>query len=207
MKSEIKRLIVVLNELADEFSPDIKITDMRIERWDRMLLQKYGIDAIESAATKLIRERKYNGFPRIHDMEEAINGSDGDIEDIALKTLMEVKEAIVEYGAYQSVSFDPIVNKVIERMDGWVNFCNTLEDEWKWREKDFIAAYKVFYGDYKDGTLESPEFLQSLCTNPAHKAIKIKTRYAVPEVKKLEAPADVPRTKNVMEELKERMKK
>ena len=170
-----------------------------------MLLQKYGIDAIEKAAEKIIRERKYNGFPRINDMEEAINGSDEDIEAIALKTFMEVRDAIEKYGAYRNVSFGQIVNKVIERMGGWVNFWGMLTDEVKWREKDFIAAYKIFSQYYKDGTLEASEFLQSLCTNPQHKVIKVKTRYAVPDVKKLEYPAGAPRTKNVMKELKERM--
>jgi len=193
-----------MNDLAEEFAPDIIISERKIARWDEMLLKKYGIDKVAQGADKLFKTYKYNSFPKISDIIEAIEGKKDDIENIALESCLEAKGAILQYGIYENVSFDPIINKTIESLGGWQDFCTTPTEEWKWKQKDFIKNYCMFYQDAKSPDFKYPASLPGINNSYGKRINYIKTKYAVDTPKQIDEPQGP--VKNVLKELKEKLK-
>jgi len=173
----LKKLAVIMAELADEFTDgSYDITDIKIQRWDELLVKKYGIDAISDAAAKLManRSRYEKGFPRIREMIDILEYSDNDFEDIAQEQFLIAKDTITSHGAYRSVQFDdPIIHKVIESMGGWVNFCMTQYKDLPWKEKEFIKYYASYRSLYDEGKLDLPRYLQGL--SPTAQVSEVKT--------------------------------
>lgn len=172
-----KKLVVIMNELSDEFTDgEYQITDIKAKRWEELLVKKYGIDAISDAAVKLManRSRYEKGFPRIREMIDILEKSDNNFEDIAQEQFLITKDTITSHGAYRSVQFDdPIIHKVIESMGGWVNFCMTQLTDWTWKEKEFIKYYVSYRSLNDDGKLELPRYLQGL--SPTAQVSEVKT--------------------------------
>ena len=47
-------------------------------------------------------------------------------------------------GVYESVSFaDPVVGSVIETMGGWIRLGDMLQNEEKWKQKEFERLYEI----------------------------------------------------------------
>lgn len=60
----------------------------------------------------------------------------------SLRAWTKVEKAVRVVGHYRSVCFDdPIINKVIDEMGGWVKLCTTAADELKFRAIDFQKRY------------------------------------------------------------------
>lgn len=186
-KNNLKEFAVLMNTLADEFDKNNELSKEKVQRWKEMLLDQYGIDVLKEAVMKIIKTRKYSGFPKISEIIEAIEGSDEDIEEIALAQFQEAKKAIVRVGSYQSVEFDdPVMMKTISSMDRWPDFCRTETDKWHFKEKEFIRLYCMYYKQSKVGKLDDvPPYLpgeHSLSPSNARlgykpRAEKIKTQY------------------------------
>ena len=131
--------IIMLAELFNKGkTPSKMLQDIY---WDR--LKKYTKEKFEIAIVNIIDHYSYNTMPKPNDIISAIEGKPEDIEALAIRQWEFVKKAIMDHGAYRSLSFDdPIINHIILRyFDGWESLCQTLMDELKWKEKDFIKYY------------------------------------------------------------------
>ena len=88
---------------------------------------------------KIILELKF--FPKPVDFLVRLQG---DQSEMAMEAWLKVVEAIRRYGNYQSVSFDDrVIHSCIEAMGGWPKLCEVLEDDLKWREKEFLRLYPI----------------------------------------------------------------
>lgn len=80
-------------------------------------------------------------FPLIPHFLEAI-GDTG--QHRAQKALSALKEAIANYGAYQTVDFgDKVLHAVIDRFGGWVEICQWQKHDWDINEGRFLKAYET----------------------------------------------------------------
>jgi hypothetical protein len=142
MKNNLKELTVIMNIFVDEFcKQDYKLSDIKIQSWDEILLKPYGIEEVKKAATKLLRNHRYSGFPKISDMVAIIENRD-DIEDIATSQWQVVKKNL---NSYASVMFDdPVIHMCISSMGGWIRLCQMQTEEETWKEKDFTKLYKIY---------------------------------------------------------------
>lgn len=186
-KNNLKEFAVLMNTLADEFDKNNELSKEKVQRWKEMLLDQYGIDVLKEAVMKIIKTRKYSGFPKISEIIEAIEGSDEDIEEIAELQLAEVKKAIMRVGSYQSPEFDDqVIMKTIPAINNWRDFCRTENDRWPFVKKEFIKLYCMYYRRNKAGKLgDVPEYLPGEnALNPGNirlgyrpETVKIKTQY------------------------------
>ena len=196
-KDNKKKLIAMMEDLAEEFDQNINITERKIDRWDRMLLKEYGIDKVAKAADYIIKNRKFNGFPKISDIIEAIEGKKEDIETMALESFIEAKDAITKYGSYENVCFDLVINRTIESLGTWQDFCMKPNDHWK--QKEFIKNYCMYYREYQAGELEQKSrYLAGINNNPDKRINYINTKHAVPTHKQID---ELVKPVNVLKEL------
>jgi len=217
-KSEdLKKIVTIMNDLAEEFEPDLEISDRRVDRWDRKLLQKYGIKKVEQAADKLIDTKKYKGFPKISDMVEAIEDKIEDIEAIALVQHISARQCNVSFD--QNVKFDDVlIHATINAMGGWVKFRIVETVQLHWQEEEFIRKYCIFYRQLQKGYLEDqPSGLIGMQGNSPSNTMSdgsprfqiVHTNHPHETPKQIEEPPQVgvSKTKNVLKELKNRIKK
>jgi hypothetical protein len=73
-----------------------------------------------------------------------------------------VKKSISTVGSYETVSFDdPIINRVIQDMGGWIKLCSSSVDELPFIGNEFKARYTAFKGQ---GEIpEYPAKLYGIC--------------------------------------------
>ena len=139
-KNDIKQLGVYMAVLSEEFTDGKPISELKIQTWYNAL-EKYEIKVIGKAVSNIAQKRIYNGFPKL---AEIINEIEGSADDRALLAWNELKEAIARVGAYNSVKFsDPKTVAVVNEMGGWAKVCEVKEDDLKWMQKDFERLYKV----------------------------------------------------------------
>lgn len=165
-KNDDLELVKIMALFAEEFDDGKDVSRARIERWKAMLCETYGIEKLKFGAVKLLKTRKYKGFPRISEMIEAIEGSPDDLEEIALAQLAIAKKAISAYGSYVSVSFDDkVINKTIAALGSWEEWCKTPNEgaAWHCKNKDFIKYYCMFKKAYNEKALNDiPEYLPGI---------------------------------------------
>lgn len=168
------------------------------------ILEEYPIEKIKKGVTNIVKKRVYSSFPKPADIIEAIEGSYGDIEERALNCFIEAKQAIMRYGIYEHVNFDPIVNKTIDSLGTWQEWCLTPENEWTWKGKDFVKRYNTFFKQFKDGLLaDVPLCLSGINTNPERRINDVIMQYAVEAPKQIDEPH---KELNVLNELGKKIK-
>lgn len=80
--------------------------------------------------------------PKPADIVKLIGGG---TQDGALVAWSKVDRAIRSVGPYQSVVFDdPIIHAVIRDMGDWINLCNTDDEEYPFRAKEFENRYRGY---------------------------------------------------------------
>jgi len=156
--------------MADVFDPKGTISPFKTEIYFRVLSGK-PIEAIERAIIEIIKTRKFHSFPKPAELLELIDGKN---EDRAILAWVCVREAIGSIGGYESVAFDdPVINKVIETMSGWVELCNTETKEMTWKQKEFERVYILM--DRREHT-GYPKSLPGIkARHSSQKAVEIKT--------------------------------
>ena len=111
-------------------------------------LSGYEIEVVERAAAEIIKSRVYPAFPKPGEIILEIEGTG---EDRAVAAWGEVVEAIKKTGPYPSVAFnDPTIHAVIEFMGGWPATGDWLQDELKWKQKEFERLYSIMKGRGKE---------------------------------------------------------
>ena len=132
-KARFLNLMMTLGEIHNR-----QISDSLMEiYW--ITLEKFDDPECENVFHKLIYELKF--FPKPADFVEQLVGAES---DKAMEAWLKVVEAIRRYGNYQSVSFDDrVIHSCIEAMGGWPKLCEVLEDDLKWREKEFLRLYPI----------------------------------------------------------------
>ena len=130
--------MAVLAEIFDQGQP---LSEFKIELYFKSLMD-YPIEAIEKAATAIIKGRVYPAFPKPAEIIQEIVGNQTNAASLAW---IDVLETVKRVGQYQSVQFsDPIIHSVIEVMGGWVKLAGDMTcDEEKWKQKEFEKLYEV----------------------------------------------------------------
>ncbi len=122
-------------------------------------------EAFEIAAFKLLGERVYPTFPKPAEFVQAVKPKKEDMDSRIAIAVVDIKNAIKNYGAYSSVAFeDYLIHLVIKYGVGsWVKLCKMKSEEIeqfiKW---DFPKLYKA-YSDRNN--LEIPLYLEGSTEN------------------------------------------
>ena len=135
MKDEVKfkEFMTVLCEIHDKRLSQL-LSDLY---WK--VLEPFSDEDCERAFKELIYDNKF--FPKPAEFIEILRGKK---QDQATTAWIEVVNAIRRVGPYQSVNFgDPIIHGVIEFMGGWPATGDWLEDELKWKQREFERLYAV----------------------------------------------------------------
>lgn len=105
-----------------------------------LLVQEYELEDVKRALMHHASTSPYP--PKPSDVLDFLKGNQ---EDRALTAWHKVKTAIRRFGHTNSVRFDdPAIHWCLDRMGGWEKLCSTmLESEEPFREKDFIALYRM----------------------------------------------------------------
>jgi len=109
----------------------------------KKIIGQYPIEKIEKMVIDIIKNRKYNSFPKIAEMIESIEGNKEEEAELAWIYLMEKVE---NEGYYNSVTFPlyPATGGVIKAMGGWLHFLDSMtNDEEKWIKKEFVKMYPI----------------------------------------------------------------
>ena len=116
---------------------------------------------------------------------------------MALESFIEAKDAITKYGSYENVCFDLVINRTIESLGTWQDFCISPNDHWK--RKEFIKNYCMYYREYQAGELEQKSrYLAGINNNPDKRINYINTKHAVPTHKQID---ELVKPVNVLKEL------
>ena len=144
--------------LAEIFDQGQEPSEFKIQLYFQALFG-YEIEVIEKAAAAIIKSRVYPAFPK---PGEIIREIEGTREERAVIAWGEVVDAIKRTGPYPSVAFsEPVIHAVIEFMGGWPATGDWLEDEIKWKQKEFERLYVIMRGrSLPSGT--APEGLSTL---------------------------------------------
>lgn len=101
------------------------------------ILKDYPLEAVKAAIQQHLRESPF--MPKPADVVKYLEGT---AEDRGSLAWWHVVRAIRQHGHYESVRFDdPVIHYAIDRMGGWQNVCNILEEELPFRERDFVKLY------------------------------------------------------------------
>lgn len=104
---------------------------------------KIPIEQWESAAKKIIRERKYTNQPTYADFYETVFGSPVTETDRAAEQAAVVMKLIRELGSHRAPCFDDSVTKTLMSSRwSWQAVCTMTESELKWWAKEFIESYR-----------------------------------------------------------------
>ncbi len=77
----------------------------------------------------------------------------GTSQDASLLAWSRTVEAVRSIGSWESVKFDdPIINRVIVDLGGWIWLCAQTEREWPFVEKRFRDAYRAWMHRGLEGT-------------------------------------------------------
>jgi hypothetical protein len=119
----------------------IELTKTALTVW-WMALKHYDLPAITDAVGRFLMNPDQGQFlPKPADVVRMMHGT---TVDSALLAWSMVERAVRSIGPYESVCFDdPIVNRVIADMGGWIHLgqCDEAK-EWVFRAKEFQTRYR-----------------------------------------------------------------
>ncbi len=104
------------------------------------VLEPFPDEQCEIAFKRVLLDGRF--FPKPVDFLEVLQGR---TQDVAALRWVEVVKALKKIGAYESVTFtDAAINSTIEAMGGWIRLGDMLEDDEKWKGKEFERLYSIF---------------------------------------------------------------
>lgn len=102
-------------------------------------------DQMKTAVMRSLREHKW--FPKPVELRELAGvrpSLDAQAED-AFELVSQARDEAGANGAYRSVNFGPVTNRVVRQMGGWPEVWKMDDREWvDWGRKRFIEEWKNF---------------------------------------------------------------
>ena len=113
-----------------------------IELW-AFALNNLSNEEIKKGMFLALTEWKGYKMPSTAQFISLCKGNKIDLIGEAMLAWHDLETAIKRYGAYSSIYFEnKNIAKFVELNGGWAHICGTwLEDEMKWKKKDFLAEY------------------------------------------------------------------
>jgi hypothetical protein len=106
------------------------------------ILNGYDYNQIDRAVEQVVRNNKYNTFPKPADILEYLEGTK---DDKALVAWLQLMEAVEKGGYYQTIEFkDPIISHCVIEIGGWMAFCSSQKEELPFIQKRFMDYYRLF---------------------------------------------------------------
>lgn len=131
---KFKEFMATLGEIHDK-----TISPLLMELYWK-ILSPYTDEQCDKAFKELIYSAKF--FPKPPEFIDLLQGR---TQDVAALRWVEVVKALKKIGAYESVTFtDAAINSTIEAMGGWIRLGDMLEDDEKWKGKEFERLYSIF---------------------------------------------------------------
>lgn len=118
------------------------LSKFELDTWWAVLKQ-YNLEAIQEAFSRHLANTD-NGqfFPKPADIIRMLEGS---TQDTSLIAWTKVDNALRSTGTYSSICFDdPLINKVLHDMGGWIPFGTKSNDEWPFVAKEFQTRYRGY---------------------------------------------------------------
>lgn len=138
--NDLNKFAKLMMAISEVFDGGKAPSELKMEIYFQAL-KGYDIETLQRSMERMIATRIYPSFPKPGEIIQEIEGAK---EDQALLAWGEVVEAIKHTGPYQSVRFkDPTIHAVIEFMGGWPTTGDWLEDELKWKQKEFERLYGI----------------------------------------------------------------
>lgn len=150
--SEKPRFAQAMAGLAAIYSKDLPEILVEVY-WDS--LKRFDFKAVGVAFKRHYEGESGAFWPKPSDIITIIEGSS---EDRSIVAWYKVDKAVRERGPYVSVLFDdPVIMATIEQMGGWVDFCNSPDEEdHKFKGERFKKAYRA---NLKNPELDYPSKL------------------------------------------------
>lgn len=119
-----------------------EVSDFALDVWWRAL-QQFDLAAVTDAFGRhLVNPDSGQYLPKPADIVRMMGGT---TEDSALQAWAKVDWAVRCVGCYRSLTFDdPLVQRVIADMGGWVALCAGSDEEWPFVARDFQHRYRGY---------------------------------------------------------------
>lgn len=132
-KIKFKEFMAMLCELHDKSMSSV-LADLY---WK--VLEPFPDDICEQALREVTAASRF--FPKPVDLIEAINGKR---EHESTRAWLQAYNTLCRIGNYPSVKFkDEAIHSVVQAMGGWPQFCSMVNDEVKWKQREFEKLYQV----------------------------------------------------------------
>jgi len=116
--------------------PELSVAALRVW-W--AALESIPIEAFRAALSAHVKTSRFAPTPA-----DILALAGGTREDDARAAWYVVRRSIGRVGRYASVAFDDAnIHRAINSMGGWPQLCQTEEADLPYRERDFIAAYRI----------------------------------------------------------------
>lgn len=136
VKADFVNLMMSMGEVFDK-----QVTEAQLDIYYE-IFKDFSFEQIKKAFYSCLRTHRYNTLPKPADILSFLEGTQ---DDRALMAWLEVKEAVIKAGYYQTVEFrDPIISHCLEELGGWMAFCSCQKDELPFIEKRFMDLYRLF---------------------------------------------------------------
>lgn len=105
-------------------------------------MERFDLETIRGALSRHCMNPDAGQFlPKPADVVRELGGTSADASMLAWA---QVARAVRDVGSYDSVTFDdPITNRVVSDLGGWIWLCEQGEREWPFVEKRFRDAYRA----------------------------------------------------------------
>lgn len=137
--SDKPRFTLAIEMLASSFKRDPEPAMFEGYWWG---LEDMGLEALESACKRAVRECKYMPLPvELRRLAGLLSP-----QARAVKAWDAVVAAIAAHGGYQSVQFDdPLTNAAVRTVGGWRYLCRQDDHELVFAAKGFERAYQMHH--------------------------------------------------------------
>ena len=134
------KLYEALNGLSELYGKEL--SDGALKLWFDALV-RFELNEITAGLTRHVNDPDTGQFfPKPADVVRNIEGGKLDRASIAWTT---VEKSISKVGGYESVCFDdPISQKVISDMGGWIRLCEVTFDELPFKANEFKKRYQGY---------------------------------------------------------------
>lgn len=118
------------------------VSDAVVKLWWEAL-KRFDIEAVEAAFQRHITSPDNGQFmPKPADMIRILEGTSEDGAQIAWA---KVDKAVRQVGPYPSVTFDdPLIQRVLQDMGGWVELCRKDNEAWPFVANEFRTRYHAY---------------------------------------------------------------
>lgn len=151
MATDQQRLVVCVTILCESFRQKVSQVTLQAFEWG---LEGIGIDAVEAATKRALRECKW--MPNPSELRElAGERKPADAAEVAWLDFLRS----ASLGPYRHVNFsDGVINATVRNLGGWPTIISRLSDSESemWLRKEFVKVYTAFAARGVDGEACNP---------------------------------------------------